>query len=206
TARKLASAASENLTRQPIEKSSATEGSGGGFFSNIHNAYETGSFARNFGELFVVRAKAPTFVGDARLAPGASPELRYWSFCTNDFPTQRFVSCLTDHQAELGHDGWFTIVVSDAGDRPASVTGGSGVNWLPWGGVYPDSLVIYRHMLPAPDFDGAIQNVGYYDDIEAVMGDYALRATYCDAATIDAALAASPADAGRAVFDACAAH
>lgn len=206
TARRLASAVTYNLTGQPVPKSSATEGSGGGFFSNVHNAYLTGSFSRNFGNLYVVRAKAPTFEDDSRLAPGAAPQLRYWSICTNDFPTQRFVGCLTDYQAEIGPDGWLTLIVSDAGDRPSETTAGSGINWLPWGGVYVDSLLIYRHMLPAVGDDGfaeAIQNVGYYQELEAVMGDYAPRATYCDAATVDAALAAEPANPGLAVYDAC---
>ncbi|MGH7818792.1 MAG: hypothetical protein ACREQ9_03390, partial [Candidatus Binatia bacterium] len=204
TARRLASAVTYNVTGEPVEKSPATEGSGGGFYSNVHNAYVTGSFSRNFGNLYVFRAKAPSFEGDSRLPQGTAPQLRYWSLCTNDFPTQRFVGCLTDYQAEVGPDGWLTLVVSDPGDRPSGVTTGSRVNWLPWGGAYVDSLLIYRHMLPAASFAEAIQSVGYYQNLEEVMGDYAPRAAYCDAATIDDALAGAPANPGAAVFAACA--
>jgi hypothetical protein len=205
TARRLASAVPYNLTGQSIPKSALTEGSGGGFYSNVHNAYMTGAFSRNFGNLYVVRAKAPTFEGDPRLGGNGTPQLRYWSVCTNDFPTQRFVGCLTDFRAEIGPDGWFTIVVSDEDDRPSGTGVGQGIDWLPWGGVYLDSLIIYRHMLPAPSFAEAIQNVGYYDDLAESMRDYAPRAVYCDPDTIEAALAAGPANPGAAVFAACSA-
>ncbi|HEX2239644.1 MAG TPA: hypothetical protein VHJ82_00660 [Actinomycetota bacterium] len=59
------------------------------------------------------------------------------------------------------------------------------MNWLPWGGAYYDGVVIYRHMLPAPRFRQAIQNVPEGTPPEKVLGDYFPRAAYCDAATFE---------------------
>jgi hypothetical protein len=160
-------------------------GSGGGFLSNIHNAYVTTGFARNYGNLFVWRAKAPTFPGDPRLA-GAQEDLRYWSICQNEFVSQRFTACVADYQSHLDQDGYFTVVVSDPDDRPANATVQNGIDWLPWG-PYTDGLLIYRHMLPAAGFASAIQNIAPGQPVAEVMGDYTPQGAYCSRQTFEAA-------------------
>jgi hypothetical protein len=160
-------------------------GSGGGFLSNIHNAYVTTGFARNYGNLFVWRAKAPTFPGDPRRA-GGREDLRYWSICQNEFVSQRFTACVADYQSHLDQDGYFTIVVSDPGDRPANAIAANGIDWLPWG-PYTDGLLIYRHMLPAADFATAIQNIAPGQPVAEVMGDYTPQGAYCTRQTFEAA-------------------
>lgn len=157
----------------------------GGFLSNQHIAYLFSLVGRNHGDLFVFRMTMPTFP-DTRAGeePTVSRDVRYWSICQNEFATQRFVACIADYQAAIGPDGVATFVVSDPLDRPTANM--DGVNWLPWGGPNYDGNIIYRHMLPAPSFAQAIQNVPVGTRPADVMGAYVPQAAYCDQATFNA--------------------
>jgi len=181
-----------------IPPNALTEDSSGGFLSNRDIAYVSALFRRSSGQLYVVRARAPTTARQPTDAPLGGAQLRYWSLCVNEFASQRFVACAHDEQVPLDAAGFFTIVVSDPEDRPANAVAGNGMLWLPWGGVYPDSLLIYRHMLPNAGFGEAIQNIPYGTAPEDVMGEYFPRLAYCDRATVEAA-GSNPA----AVFAAC---
>lgn len=163
------------LAALPRDKLPAT--GGGGFLSNIHNAYISSAFARRYGSLYVMRARAPSWRGRAGTA-FAAEQLRYWSICQNEFATQRYTACRIDADTPLDADGYFTVAVSDAAQRPVFATDAEGITWLPWG-PYPDGLLIYRHMLPSPSFAEAIQNVPKGSDQQTIMGEYAPQVTYC---------------------------
>ena len=111
-------------------------GDGPGFFSNRDIAYVFTGTSRGFGELLVLRGRAPTFA-DTRPGPAVMPsdqQLRYWSFCQYAEPaTQRVIDCRSDDRVTVGADGFYTIVVSTAEQRPANATADCGVSWLPWG-------------------------------------------------------------------------
>ncbi len=171
-------------------------GDGGGFLSNIHNAYTSTTFSRNDGNIFVLRGKAPTYRGDPRTVGGVE-DMRYWSICQNEFVTQRYVACVADHQALLDDEGYYTVVVSDEADRPSNALAENAINWLPWG-PFPDGLLIYRHMLPAAHFAPAIQNVPKGTDPLEIMGDYLAVGAYCEPETF---VAAGP--SAKAIFAAC---
>ena len=149
----------------------------GGFLSNIHNAYTTTTFARRYGSLALVRAKAPTYRDQANVAFG-DEQLRYWSLCGNEFATQRYTDCAADFEVPLDDQGFFTVVISDPADRPANATAENGFVWLPWG-PYPDQLLIYRHMLHNPGFAQAIQFVEKGETLTQRMGDFAPQGVYC---------------------------
>lgn len=170
---------------------------GGGFLSNTDNAYVTTMMSREQGSLYLLRGRAPSHASPAREAPLGAAQLRYWSICTNEFVSQRYVACLHDAQVPLDAQGYFTIVVSDPAERPATVDTVPGLAWLPWGAAYPDSVIIYRHMLPSPHYAQAIQNVPYGTPAVEVMGEDLPRVRYCDRATIEAAGSAA------AAFAAC---
>jgi hypothetical protein len=154
----------------------------GGFLSNRHINYLFALTSRSLGDVFAMRARAPVAPDTRAGAHLTDPaDLRYWSVCENDFLTQRFIACLADFQVQVDGDGFFTIAVSDPDDRPASA-----VNWLPWGGPFYEGNVIYRHMLPAAGFAGAIQNVAYGESPRDVMGDYFPEAAYCSTAEFEA--------------------
>lgn len=133
-------------------------GGKGGFGSNLDNAYMTAAISRGFGRILVVRGKAPTYpdtrAGTPRMRAG--PQLRYWSMCQNETATQRFIACRTDDQTGIGADGYFTYVLSTRAERPANARPECGVTWIPWGPSW-QGVLIYRHMLPDPDFAQAIQ-------------------------------------------------
>ncbi len=182
----------------PLQSFTAAD-TGGGFLSNTDNAYVTTMASRDKGALYIVRARAPRWARAPVEAPLGDAQLRYWSICTNEFVTQRFVACLADHAVALDDAGYFTVVVSDPDDRPVNAVAENAMHWLPWGGAYADSVFIYRHMLPSPHFAEAIQNIAYGTPVEDVMGEYAPRAVYCERALIEAAATAAQA------FSACAA-
>jgi len=183
-------------TALPEPLQSTEIGSGGGFLSNQHNAYTSTAFSRNDGAIFLLRAKAPTWRDQPGVAFG-SEELRYWSVCQNEFASQRYVACSADSQTVLDAQGYFTIVVSDAADRPANATAEQHISWLPWG-PYPDGLLLYRHMLPAPGYAATMSNVPQGTDPQAVMGEYFPQAAYCSRASFEAT-----AGDAAAVFQAC---
>lgn len=154
-----------------------TLGGEGGFLSNHDNAYVFAPISRAWGQVLETRFRAPTFA-DTREHAGTMPggELRYWSICQNDPPTQRMIACLNDDRVVIGDDGFVTLVVSTPGMRPPSATRECGVNWLPWGLSQRGSL-LYRHMLPAPDFAHSIQAAAV-DREQATMGEYLPASRY----------------------------
>ena len=154
-------------------------GNGPGFLSNRDIAYVFAPTSRGFGELLVLRGRAPTFA-DTRSGPAVMPsgqQLRYWSFCQYEPATQRVIDCRSDDRVTVGADGRYTIVVSTAANRPASARPECGVTWLPWG-PQTQGLLIYRHMLPDPSFAEAIQNVPAPGAERTTMGDYYPRGEY----------------------------
>lgn len=152
----------------------------GGFLSNEHNAYLGGHLSRQFGDVVVMRAKAPTFPDSRAGEPvTGSTEVRYWSICQNELVTQRVVACLADHEVPIDEHGYLTLVMSDPADRPANADDAHGVAWLPWGGAFYESVLLYRHMFPADDFAGAVQRIPPGTPARDVMGDYYPVIAYC---------------------------
>jgi hypothetical protein len=148
-------------------------GNGPGFLSNRDIAYVYAPTSRGFGELLVLRGRAPTFA-DTRPGPAVMPsgqQLRYWSFCQYEPATQRVIDCRSDDRVAVGPDGRYTIVVSTPENRPASARPECGVTWLAWG-PQTQGLLIFRHMLPDPSFAQAIQNVPQPGAEAETMGDY----------------------------------
>lgn len=166
----------------------------GGYGENIHNAYAYTTASWTQGDVAVFRAKAPTVPqtfegqpvfgstgvdrdGDDEEDPA---EVRYWSFCSTE-QTTRFYGCLTDDQVPVDDDGYFTIVVSRASNRPANAVAECGVAWLP-AGPLDRSVLIYRHMLPSADFEEAIQHIEIGSE-EADMGEYYPAGEYLSSAS-----------------------
>lgn len=119
------------FTGEPV-KADARK-SEGGFYPNLDNQYIRTLLNRKLGKVFVLRAKAPstprTVNGDAKMGPG---DLRYWSYCSNQgFANTRVNACVHDENIPVGPDGYYTLVVSRAADRPRNAMLQCGVAWLP---------------------------------------------------------------------------
>jgi hypothetical protein len=162
------------------------------FYANADNQYLYSFLNRRIGEILVVRGRIPGIPQTLGGQPVfAEDELRYWSLCQNEFYSQRVKDCLFDEQVQINPDGFFTIVTSREEDRPDNASTECGVGYLPW----PDNgdgfsllegriddtdsaLLILRNMLPADDFDQAIQSTRIAGDEAATLGEYMPKARY----------------------------
>ena len=164
---------------------------GGGFLSNQQNDYIGTGINRKFGRLVVFRMRMPTFPDTRAGDPAWLPrQVRYWSICQNEPFTQRYVACVGDADAVVAPDRSATFVISDPADRPANADAAHGVNWLPWGGAYPDGRIIYRQMVPASSFKEAFAPITAAQDLRSALGDYYPVSAYCTKARFEQAGAA----------------
>ncbi len=168
----------------------------GGFYPNLDNQYIRTILNRKLGKVFVVRGKAPTtprtLNGDATMEAG---QLRYWSFCSNQgFANTRVNDCVHDEMIPVGPDGYYTIVVSRAKDRPRNAIPQCGVAWLPMaedgdGAGDPDATVFQlRNMLGTQDFPHAIQAISAIGNEAKDMGEYFPRGRYLSTSAFETAL------------------
>jgi hypothetical protein len=146
-------------------------GGQGAFLSNVHNSYVFTGLNRAYGDVSVTEFRAPA-IPDTRPGTTVMPaaQLRYFSMCTNDTATQRFVACATDDQTAIGADDRAAYVVSVPAARPAWATADCGYTWLPFGAASTGTLIL-RHMLPDAGFPQAIQRAKPGDEA-ATMGDH----------------------------------
>ena len=141
-------------------------GDGPGFFANRDIAYVFTGTSRGYGELLVLRGRAPR-----------KRQLRYWSFCQYEPATQRVIGCRRDNRVKVGPRRYYKIVVSNAESRPRNARRACGVTWMPWG-PQTQGLLIYRHMLPVRSFRHAIQRVREPGDEKRAMGRFYPRGRY----------------------------
>lgn len=137
----------------------------GGFWSNPATRYGYKYLSQAHGKVYAVRGKMPgvprTWSGDVKPMDGGA-DMRYWSMCTTAAPpTGLTVDCLFDEAVlpVLDAQGWYTIVVSRAPDRPANATEKCGVAWMEYGngdgipgGSADYGVIINRHTHVNPAF------------------------------------------------------
>jgi hypothetical protein len=158
----------------------------GNIFNNPQNAYLITLISRQFGQIFVIHARVPTFPDNRRgVPPYAHAQLRYWSICTDDPHGQFVFGCAADYAAAIRRHE-VTYVVSDPGARPTNATAAHGVTWLPWGGTQSGAEIFYRNMLPSPWFRYALAKVTKPgQSAKAAMGPYYPQSAYCSTATFE---------------------
>ncbi|MDE2368803.1 MAG: hypothetical protein KGN16_07505 [Burkholderiales bacterium] len=168
----------------------------GGFYPNLDNQYIRTIVNRRLGKVFVVRAKAPTTPhtvhGDARMGGG---DLRYWSWCSNQgFANTRVNDCVHDENIPVGPDGYYTLVLSRAADRPRNAIAQCGIAWLPMaddgdGAGDADVTVLQlRNMLGAGAFKHAVQSVAGPETIARDMGEYYPQGRYISTSAFEIAV------------------
>ncbi len=192
--------------RKPFSDLAEGRPGNGGFLSNIHNAYLTTAINRARGRVVVTTMRAPeaprTRAGEPVMGSG---QTRYFSFCENEFFSQRYIACATDDQSTVRADRSMTYVVSTPQDRPANARAECGVTWIPWGPVQ-EGVLIYRHMLSEPTFGESIQKAALGKEAQT-MGAYTPVSRYfADRAAYEAtgcAQAQPPATGGAATANSC---
>lgn len=158
----------------------------GGFYPNPDNNYVRTIVNRKHGTVFVLRGKMPRIHATSQRKPVMEHgELRYWSLCSNQgLANTRVNDCLYDEQVPLDADGYYTIMISRAADRPRNAIPECGIGWLPMaddgdGLVDEDVTVVQiRNMLADPDFAHAVQRVDKIGREAEVMGEYLPRSFY----------------------------
>jgi hypothetical protein len=155
-----------------------------GLGENADNKYVYGFFSVEFGQVAVLRGKLPTtphtFDGEPVMGTG---QLRFWSMCTGGTGSQAY-ACLVDKDVPTDRNGYFTIAISTPADRPSDATARCGVAWLPYG-PQPQTTVIMRNMLPAPDFPEAIQNAQPGTEQKTLGAYYPASSYYAAAGAFD---------------------
>lgn len=158
----------------------------GGFYPNLDNQYLRTIVNRKYGKVFMLRGKAPsvakTFNNKGVFKQG---DLRYWSICSNQgFANTRVNDCLFDEEIPVDENGYYTVAVSRAADRPRNARPECGIGWLPMaedgdGVADPDMTVVQiRHMLASNSFKNTFANVEQQKDLESVLGEYLPKTNY----------------------------
>lgn len=158
----------------------------GGFFSTLDNTYMSTYIDNRFGDLLVLRAKAPstprTHGGEKTMQ---AAQLRYWSLCKYRSLSDTAVdACLYDEQVPTDAAGNYQIVVSTAAKRPANARTECGVAWLDAGelgdgiGNPHGGILLYRHMLPAADFSQSLFATRKLGDEQSTLGEFYPQTRY----------------------------
>lgn len=160
-------------------------------FPDPHYLY--GFISRDHGEVLVLRGRLPitpkTFENTDGFAEDG--EVRYWSLCNYEYYSQRADGCLFDEQLVVNEDGYYTIVVSREDDLPSNATLECGVSHLSWsaaGDGYgivegrennpDDGFLLFRNIVPAPEFAHAPPAPSTLDEEEESMGEYLTKGRY----------------------------
>ncbi len=175
--------------------------SGDSEFGLNQNAAYMSAVVGKRNDIVVIRGRAPTF-RDRFVSTPALPEVRYWSFCQNDQVLTTVVACLADREIPVDAKGIYHLVVADGAVERLPKS--SGYAAMPFGPVRDGKgYVIYRQLLAASDFVGAIARVPFGTAPGAVIGDYAPTAVYCPPALFEARVRAR--DTPDQIYEACAA-
>jgi hypothetical protein len=184
--------------RAKLPYASAIDGGG-----DPETAYMFVQLSRQFGPVYVMRGKMPTFPNTYAGAGGKGLEVmpaaqtQYWSIVSCEaMPSGQIVDALTDMQVPLDADGNYTIVYSRKEDRPANATPENGVAWIEWSprgeGIdgpknRPDvGMLMLRFIANDPKWQESPNHVTKPGMEEAVMGPYYPRGEYTDKATFEA--------------------
>lgn len=173
-----------------------------GWFANLDNQYVGTYIDRDIKPVVVIRGKIPKITSTLNgneIFDESESQLRYWSMCQNEYYSQKVTACLYDEQVDINPDGYYTMVTSLPSDRPVNATDECGVGFLPWSekgdgfSIIPgrqdhrtDGLLLMRHMLPAADFENAIQNTSVTGDEAEVLGEYYPSVEYFTKAEFEA--------------------
>jgi uncharacterized membrane protein len=157
-------------------------------FGNLQNSYLQTLVSHHWGQLVVTHFRAPTFPDTSA---GASVfgdwDMRYWSICDYDSTGTEVYGCVPDDAVPRDGDGWVTVVVSEAGQRPANATAADGVAWVPWSPQNEIQLV-QRNLLPSASFAHASESIttpAQNPDAAKIMGAYYPTSAYCSETTFE---------------------
>jgi hypothetical protein len=192
-----------------VEKFPATDE--GGFATNPDTQFIVAGLSLNFGNVVVVRGKLPSYQHtrpNATTWSSTNPQVRYWSVCTAQGPVSgKGSDCAYDQQVPLDANGYYTIVISKPGQRPANASTVCGAKWLDFGtgegevegSAVPnrswEGVVYMRYMdaLKGAEWPQSPKNIAEptpaspNNELDSVMGEYAPVASYTSQSLYEAA-------------------
>ena len=123
-------------------------------------------------DVVVIRFKSPIF-NDTHSGKGIfknDAQVRYWSFCTSNFPKNETLNCLPDFESKPDQSGWVALVVG-TGDGVKKASLDLGYAFLPDIRKSSQRVMgfVYRNLLPNESFK----------ENEMYQGDYAPFAKIC---------------------------
>jgi hypothetical protein len=126
-------------------------GSSVDILTNADVFYTLTPFTKRLGNVLVQRGKMPT-----TSAPDANPridpdaQVRLFTACTYNFWNGAANDCKTDEDIVVDSHGFYTLVVSEADDRPRNATARRGYTWLDWGPFIDGQLSMRNLMVDDP--------------------------------------------------------
>ena len=116
-------------------------------------------------EVLVTRLKVPNFVNSF---PGKGPfprssEVRFWSFCAENFANDESLGCVPDYLAQVGADGIATFVYGQ-GDDVRDTAQRRGYNFIKDVRKSNQFIagLVYRNLLPEAEFAKTTMHQGAY--------------------------------------------
>lgn len=136
-----------------------------GMFTNLDAGYLATPITIQPDEVYMFRFLAPTFAQTP--AQFGNTDVRYWSINIGDGQTHiRYA--LKDKDAIIAQDGFVNVVI--AADTPENRNRAAGLNFIPIPVPVGEPIgVIYRNLIPNPNFTGNIANVPYLDTIPVLV-------------------------------------
>src|SRR2546421_2742133 len=173
----------------------ASNGYQGAYFNSKTPYLYIRPFGEIYGRFVVIRFKAPTFQQQPFKPATGKEQVRYWSWCDAQFvsPVNITQACMMDRQFKIAKNGYATLVISDASQRPV-IEGKPWHNWMPWPGggadinmrqidpnpvTYPQSPYFYPLMSENDGLD-YIRGVLFEEQVRLWMSEYFPIVRYCN--------------------------
>ncbi len=114
--------------------------------ANADVQYLSTVYSRRFGDIFVVRAKYLTVPDTRAGTPVSAPgyDTRFYSLCNYNIWNGSAIDCMLDTELAVDAQGFFTLVISDAGHQPSNLRQ-QHATWMDWG-PYLDGQLSFRHV------------------------------------------------------------
>lgn len=131
-----------------------------GTYPNNDNHYLTMPIVRsNHDDVCVVKFRAPNYAHSSKDFPIS--DVRYFSISQGDELTYNY-NTIADYQFKVNSDGFIYIVIANESEQLKTKAKTLGMNFMPWV-VNEKMLLIYRNMLPNPNYKKATNSVPKLD-------------------------------------------
>jgi hypothetical protein len=115
--------------------------------TNADVFYTSTGFTKRLGNVFIQRGRKPVSSlpnANPRIDPDA--EVRLFTACSYNFWNGVANDCKSEEDIVVDADGFYTLVVSEASDRPRNATKKRGYTWLNWG-PFIDGQISLRNLM-----------------------------------------------------------